>query len=104
MTDRPKPRRRGGANSETRTLLIDAAEQLLLEDGYASVTTRRLASKANLKSQLVHYYFESIDDVFVAVIRRRATRNLQRTIEMISLDRPFEALWQTGQDKDAVSF
>jgi AcrR family transcriptional regulator len=104
MPDAPKPRRRGGANSETRTQLIDAAERLLLEEGYAAVTTRRLATRANLKSQLVHYYFESIDEVFVAVIRRRATRNLQRAIEAIDLDRPLEALWLIGGDRESVSF
>ena len=38
------PARRNGAHdSETRTALLDAAEHLMLEEGYAAVTSRRVA-------------------------------------------------------------
>ena len=45
-----------------------------------------------------------MDDVFVAVIRRRANRNLQRTVELINDDHPFDPLWNDGMDKDAACF
>ena len=48
-------RRIGAADSKSRARLLDAAEQLLLDDGYAAVTSRRVAAKAGLKPQLVHY-------------------------------------------------
>jgi AcrR family transcriptional regulator len=104
MVEANKPRRRGTGNTEARAAIVDAAERLILEEGYAAVTTRKLASKAGLKSQLVHYYFESIDDVFIAVIRRRANRNLQRTVELINDDHPFDPLWSDGLDKEAACF
>ncbi|EUA30299.1 bacterial regulatory s, tetR family protein [Mycobacterium xenopi 4042] len=53
-------------------MLLDAAEQLMLEEGYAAVTSRRVAQKAALKPQLVHYYFRTMDDLFLAAFRRRA--------------------------------
>ena len=42
-------RRIGAPDSKTRALLVDAAEALLLDEGYAAVTSRRVAAKAGLK-------------------------------------------------------
>jgi len=72
VTNTASPRRIGAEDSNTRARLLDAAEQLLLEEGYAAVTSRRVAAKAGLKPQLVHYYFRTMDDLFLAVFRRRA--------------------------------
>ncbi|MBV8930828.1 MAG: helix-turn-helix transcriptional regulator, partial [Mycobacteriaceae bacterium] len=52
-------RRIGAPDAKNRVVLLDAAEQLLLEDGYAAVTSRRVAERAGLKPQLVHYYFRT---------------------------------------------
>ena len=60
----------------TAQVLLDAAEQLMLDDGYAAVTSRRVADKAGLKPQLVHYYFRTMDDLFEAIFRRRAEQGL----------------------------
>ena len=65
-------RRMGAKDSLTRTKLLDAAERLMLEEGYAAVTSRRVGRKAGISSQLVHYYFRTMDDLFLEVFRRRA--------------------------------
>ena len=65
-------RRIGAPDAKNRALLLDAAEQLMLEQGYAAVSSRRVAEKAGLKPQLVHYYFRGMDELFSAVFRRRA--------------------------------
>src|SRR6478736_4441687 len=72
------PRRLGTEESKTRGQLLDAAEELMLDEGYAAVTSRRVAAKAGLKPQLVHYYFRSMDDLFLEVFRRRADANVAR--------------------------
>ena len=69
-------RRIGAPEAKNRVVLLDAAEQLLLEEGYASVTSRRVAEKAGLKPQLVHYYFRTMEDLFLAVFRRMAEAGL----------------------------
>ena len=69
-------RRIGAPEAKNRVVLLDAAEQLLLEEGYASVTSRRVAEKAGLKPQLVHYYFRTMEDLFLAVFHRRAEEGL----------------------------
>ena len=92
------PRRLGAPDAKNRTVLIDAAEQLMLEEGYAAVTARRVAARAGLKHQLVHYYFRAMDDLFLAVFRRRAEQGLERQAQALASGQPLRALWQHSTD------
>lgn len=92
-------RRIGSADSTTRAQLVDAAEQLLVDEGYAAVTSRRVAGKAGLKPQLVHYYFRTMDDLFLEVLRRRAEENLARVERTIAEDPSLRAMWALNADQ-----
>jgi len=81
-----------------RSALIDAAELLIREGGYPSVTARNLADKINLKRQIVHYYFHSMDDLFIAVIRRGADKARPRLEAALTSDEPLRALWEINSD------
>jgi AcrR family transcriptional regulator len=96
-------RRIGAPHAKNRGVLLDAAEQLMLEEGYAAVTSRRLASKAGLKPQLVHYYFRTMDDLFLAAFRRRAERGLQLQAEALRSPQPLWALWRFSTDPAATA-
>lgn len=50
--------------------LMDAAERLLYDVGYAGVTTRAVAEEAGLKHGLVHYYFGSMDELLTQTLER----------------------------------
>lgn len=91
-------RRIGAEDSATRHALLDAAQQLILEDGYASVTSRRVAATAGLKPQLVHYYFRTMDDLFVALVHRGAEQNLERQARALESSTPLRALWEFCSD------
>jgi AcrR family transcriptional regulator len=91
-------RRRGVQNSAVRSALIDAAELLIREGGYPSVTARNLADKINLKRQIVHYYFQSMDDLFIAVIRRGADRVRPRLEAALTSKEPLRTLWEINSD------
>ena len=91
-------RRRGGENSVVRAALIEAAEQLIREEGYPAVTARNLADKINLKRQIVHYYFKSMDAVFIAVIRRGADKVRPRLEAALISDEPLRTLWEVNSD------
>jgi AcrR family transcriptional regulator len=91
-------RRIGTETSKTRATLLDAAEKLMLEDGYAAVTSRRIAAKAGLKPQLVHYYFRTMDDLFLALFRRRAEQGLERQAQALASAQPLWALWDLSRD------
>jgi AcrR family transcriptional regulator len=54
--------------------LLDAAEQLLYEVGYAGVSTRRVAEAAGVKHGLVHYYFGSMEELLTQTLERFADR------------------------------
>jgi AcrR family transcriptional regulator len=88
------PRRIGPSDAKTRTILLDAAEQLMLDEGWAAVTGRRVAEKAGLRSQLVHYYFHSMDDLLLAVFRRRAEQGFKANTKALSSPQPLWALWR----------
>ncbi|MGB8391588.1 TetR/AcrR family transcriptional regulator [Mycobacterium sp.] len=91
-------RRIGAPDAKNRGLLLDAAEQLMLEEGYAAVTSRRLANKAGLKPQLVHYYFRTMEELFLEVFRRRADEGLHVQAQLLQSPQPLWALWRFGTD------
>ena len=70
----------------------------MLEEGYAAVTSRRVAAQAGLKPQLVHYYFRTMDDLFLALYRRRAEAGLERQTRALASDQPLWALWDLSRD------
>ena len=88
----------------TREALIDATAQIMVDEGYAAATSRRVAAKAGVKPALVHYYFPSMDDLFVAVLRDKAETNLQRQRQAIAAAEPLHALWLLSGATDARLF
>lgn len=96
------PRRIGAPDAKNRVVLLDAAEQLLIEDGYAAVTSRRVADRAGLKPQLVHYYFRTMDDLFLAVFHRRGEEGLAVLATALQSDQPLWALWRFSTAPEAT--
>ncbi|TMM10211.1 MAG: TetR/AcrR family transcriptional regulator [Actinobacteria bacterium] len=82
--------------SATAEAFLDAAERLLVEVGHAGVSTRRLAAEAGANQGLVHYYFGSIDELFVQVLERFTERLVARQREMYAADLPFIEKWRTA--------
>jgi TetR/AcrR family transcriptional regulator len=95
-------RRIGAPEAKNRGVLLDAAEQLLLEEGYASVTSRRVAEKAGLKPQLVHYYFRTMEDLFLAVFRRMAEAGLSVLTTALASPQPLWSLWRFSTQPEAT--
>ncbi|UDY36653.1 TetR/AcrR family transcriptional regulator [Dermatobacter hominis] len=87
-------RRIGTTDSATRSHLLDVAEEMLLEEGYAAVTSRKLGARAEVSPQLVHYYFRTMDELFVEVFRRRAEQGLERAGQALAEDASLTAIWE----------
>ena len=87
-------------NPEARTAaeeaLLDAAERLLVDVGYAGITTRRLAEEADVNHGLVHYYFGSIENLLVRTLERFTERLVTRQRELYASDLPFLEKWRTA--------
>ncbi|GAT07121.1 MULTISPECIES: TetR/AcrR family transcriptional regulator [Mycobacteriaceae] len=103
MTTRAGQARRIGApDAKNRGVLLDAAEKLLLEDGYAAVTSRRVAEAAGLKPQLVHYYFRTMEDLYLAVFRRMAETGFDVLAKALASQQPLWALWHFSTQPEAT--
>ena len=86
--------RRGKADDPTtKDAILDAAETLMVDEGYAAVTSRRVAAVAGVNSALVYYYFDSMDGLFIALFRRGADRSFGRLEEALTSSQP---LWESG--------
>ena len=83
MTASQRPRAR---DSTTRDLLVAATSQIMVEEGYAAATSRRVAAKAGVKPALVHYYFPTMDELYLAVFRRGAAVYLERQQKALASD------------------
>lgn len=84
----------GTESSKTRLLLLDVTERLMLEEGYAAVGVRKVAREAEVAPALVLYYFRTLDDLFLAVLWRRADEELKRLDRLLGGPQPLRALWR----------
>jgi len=97
----PRDRSRPARESATRRALIQATAQVMLEEGYAAATSRRVAATAGVKPALVHYYFPSMDDLFLAVLQAGAEANLARQQQALTEDQPLHSLWRLNSTHGA---
>ena len=91
-------RRPRAATEEKRRRLLDATEELMLAEGYAAVSSRSVATAASMNAPLVHYYFATLDDLFVAVLQRRSDRNVERMADALAAPEPLRAWWALASD------
>lgn len=84
----------GAEQSEMRERLLDLAEKVLMQEGYAAVGVRRLAREADVTPALVHYYFRTLDDLLVALFRRRADGDFARQVEALDSGDALRTLWE----------
>ena len=91
-------RRARASTVDKRNRLLDATEEIMLRDGYAAVSSRSVAARVGINPPLVHYYFATIDDLFVAVLRRRSLRNVARMAEALAAAEPLTQWWRLASD------
>ena len=83
--------------SGARSDLIEATARVMRDDGYAAATSRRVAAEAGVKQALVYYYFPTMDDLFVEVLRAGAEASLDDMRAALTNDDPLGALWTDQQ-------
>jgi len=84
------------ARAAAEAALLDAAERLLVDVGYAKITTRKLAEKAGVNHGLVHYYFGSNEALLVRALERFTEGLITRQRELYAADEPFVEKWRTA--------
>jgi AcrR family transcriptional regulator len=76
---------------DTGTLILDAARNRLLADGYAGLSTRKVAEEAGVPVSQLHYHFGSKQGLILALFEEENRRRLERQTRMYAQDLP---LWQ----------
>jgi len=105
MVSKPNPNKRSGSKDKTATRdrLLRAAEDLMRSEGYAAVTSRRLGDAAGVTPPLVHYYFASMDELFVCLYQQHAEAGLERVKQLLTQEDILQSLWMINSDPiDAV--
>jgi AcrR family transcriptional regulator len=88
----------GPQTAATRLALMDATDAVMREEGYAAITSRRVAERAGVNQQTVYYYFQTMDDLLLAAFRRRSDQMVERARQALASDRPLHMLWQLSSD------
>ena len=98
-TQTSRPRSRHDKRREiSRGLILDAAQKLMLEEGYAAVSSRRVAREAGLKAPLVHYHFPTTDDLLLALFRRAVAVELDKWDS--AGEDSLSSIWQAYQNPE----
>lgn len=74
-----RPRTSSARGRAVRSRLLGSAAELIAEIGWNAVTTRRLAAHAGIRSGLVHYHFDSLQDLLRQAAMGRISRILEET-------------------------
>lgn len=83
----------GAPGSASWNAILDSCEEILKEEGYGALTSRRIAEHMEIKQRLIYYYFKTMDDLIVRTFRRLAERDLQRLRKTLNSPRPLHELW-----------
>lgn len=67
----------------TKERILDAAEQLFSQHGYAATSLRAITSRAGVNLAAINYHFRSKEALLEAVLVRRLGRINQKRIEML---------------------
>ena len=95
---RTRAERRDDATADTRSAIVRAARGRLLEDGYANLSTRRVAIAAGVPLSQIHYHFGSKRQLILAVLAAENERLLLRQREMFDAPEPLWVRWDLACD------
>jgi AcrR family transcriptional regulator len=95
--------RRQKNHLDKRTAILDATELLLVREGYAAVSTRRVAKEVGVAPPNVHYYFRTTEDLFIAVYRRGCAQYNERLKRALESPHVIRELWKMHANKKRMA-
>lgn len=95
---KPAGRRMGAVGGASWSAMLDAAEHVLSDEGYAALSSRRIAEVAGFKQRLVYYYFQSMDALVTAMFRRMVARETERLKAIAASARPIRNFWELARE------
>jgi len=83
---------------DTRLRILAAAKGVLLDVGYANLSTRGIAEAAGVPLSQIHYHFGSKQNLMLAVLEMENRTRLARQAAMYEADKPLWEQWQQACD------
>jgi AcrR family transcriptional regulator len=83
---------------DTRLRILAAAKGVLLEVGYANLSTRGIAEAAGVPLSQIHYHFGSKQNLMLAVLDMESQQRLARQVAMYQSNLPLWKQWQQACD------
>lgn len=90
--------RRERATADTRSRILDAARDALLAEGFANLSTRRVADLAEVPLSQIHYHFGSRQRLILALLEAENDRLLARQRTMFGGPEPLWQQWDRACD------
>ncbi len=82
----------------TRDRIVEAAREILIEQGHAGASTRAVADRAGVRLSLVHYHFGGRPGLLAEVLERENEQLLARQRELFAAPGPLAEKWRTACD------
>lgn len=86
------------AEPSAKVTILQAAKRALLDVGYGSLSTRRIAEAAGVPLSQIHYHFGSRHGLVLALLERENQRLLERQAGMFESDMPLWKQWEQAVD------
>lgn len=83
---------------KTRGRILAAAKDALLESGYAQLSTRRIADRAEVPLSQIHYHFGSKQNLLLEVLAEENRKLLERQTLMFQIELPVWKRWEQACD------
>ncbi|GLQ30732.1 hypothetical protein GCM10007876_12110 [Litoribrevibacter albus] len=74
---------RPSKSEERREQILDAFERIILRDGYAKASQRKIAEEADLNQPMIHHYFSGQNELLDAFLARIISRYSQALNEFV---------------------
>ncbi|HUG31367.1 MAG TPA: TetR/AcrR family transcriptional regulator [Acidimicrobiia bacterium] len=82
----------------TRSTILGAAKDALVENGYSALSTRNIAQRAGVPLSQIHYHFGTKQNLVLEVLEEENRRLLQRQARLYEADMPFWKQWEQACD------
>lgn len=89
--------RREREKQEKKTLILETATRMFLEDGFEKTSLRNIADKIEYSPATIYLYFRDKNELFYAIQEKGFELLLKQFRKLSGISDPFEKLIQTGK-------
>lgn len=82
----------------TANRILVAVRDVVLESGFAALSTRAVAERAGVPLSQIHYHFGSKEQMILAMLREENDSLVNRQAQMFALDLPLSERWSLACD------